>query len=446
MRAKRGIIPAIVLLLSTSLTGCRSEGILAPSGEPDTIEGDWMAVTAGRDLTCALTREGAAYCWGANYAHLLGIASDQLDVPTPSPVQGGLRFQAISAGYDHVCALTIDGVAYCWGSSAFGKRGNGVIDDLDVHSTGPTPVTGGITFRSISAGFYHTCGVSRDGAAYCWGSDTYGALGVGGTGPCATAARDTVTDSRLCDRTEPIAVAGGISFTSISAGDDYTCGVAVDGNAYCWGDNHYGALGNPGISVDCASTNAQACTRFVPVPVAGGLHFSSVSAGTFHSCGVTTDARAYCWGLAGAPTPELHDFITSAPLGAGVTAPGGSRVPAAVSGGLRFRAVSARWQRSCGTTLDAHAYCWGDNSFGDLGLANMDNPVAVPRAVRMPSAQDAPALGHEDDHACALTTTGRIFCWGGYNFSGELGTGKVGGIGVHAQISNTPAPVVAPNP
>jgi alpha-tubulin suppressor-like RCC1 family protein len=125
--------------------------------------------------------------------------------------------------------------------------------------------------------------------------------------------------------------------------------------------------------------------------------------------------------------------------------PGGSRVPVAVSGGLAFRAVSARELRSCGTTIDGRAYCWGLTSFGELGIGTQYDPVATPRAVLMPAAAESPALG-PDDHACALTANGRIFCWGGYNFFGELGSGHVGGVGAGANVTTVPVPVVSPAP
>jgi alpha-tubulin suppressor-like RCC1 family protein len=403
-----------------------------------------MAVTTGRNFTCALTRAGAAYCWGDNFRGQLGTITTQERLPAPAAVKGGLTFRSISAGYDHVCAVTTEGAAYCWGSHDYGKLGIGGDTPSTLGPiTEPTRVVGGYAFQSISAGSFHTCAVTLDYHAYCWGSDHGGALGVGGTSPCTPGPQpDSIAQDwqRICFRAAPAAVAGGLAFASISAGYDYTCGVAVDGSAYCWGDNEYGALGAPEpLLLSCANTNHSLCRRFVPTPVAGDLHLASVSTGMFHACGVSLTRKAYCWGFAGA-----IDATTSAPLGTGVAARQGSPVPVAVSGGFDFRAVNAGWLRSCGVTTDSRAYCWGSNSFGDLGVGNFDDPVASPRAVVMPAAESAPAVGWEEDHACAVTTSGRIFCWGGYNFFGELGTGVVGAIGVNARVTNIPTPVVAP--
>jgi len=435
--------------LLTAIAACH-DGPTFPSGRPDSVQGEWMAVTAGRDFTCALTHAGAAYCWGDNFHGGLGTIASAERLPAPAAIRGGLTFRSISAGYDHVCALTNEGAAYCWGSDDYGKLGIGADAPSGVVPvTEPTRVVGGRTFRAISAGFSHTCAVTSDYHAYCWGSDVGGSLGVGGTSPCTPGPQDDSIAQdwkRICFRSAPAPVAGDLAFSAISAGYDYTCGVTVDGTAYCWGDNQFGALGAPSRPLSCAYTNHSPCRRFVPAPVAGDLHFASVSTGMFHACGVSLTGKAYCWGLAGLVDPAPIYPSISAALGAGGSAPEGSRVPVAVAGGLDFRAVNAGWLRSCGVTTASSAYCWGTNSFGDLGLGNFDDPADHPRAVLMPAAAGAPAVGWEEDHACAVTTSGRIFCWGGYNWSGELGTGVVGELGANARVTNIPTPVVAAIP
>ena len=173
----------------------------------------------------------------------------------------------VSAGSIHNCGVTTAGAAYCWGWNGFGQLGNGT----NTKSNVPVAVTGGLTFQSVSAGSIHSCGVTTAGAAYCWGNNGHGGqLGNG-----------TNTKSNV-----PVAVTGGLTFQSVSAGSIHSCGVTTAGAAYCWGNNgHGGQLGN--------GTNTKSN---VPVAVTGGLTFQSVSAGLQHSCGVTTAGTAYCWG------------------------------------------------------------------------------------------------------------------------------------------------------
>ena len=132
------------------------------------------------------------------------------------------------------------------------------------------PSAGALTFASVSAGSQHTCGVTTSRAAYSWGFGQYGQLGDG---------------SATISQMTPVAVSGGLTFASLSAGNEYTCGVTTSGAAYCWGEGEYGQLGN-GSERDQAR----------PVTVSGRLTFAAVTAGEVHSCGVTTTGDAYCWG------------------------------------------------------------------------------------------------------------------------------------------------------
>jgi alpha-tubulin suppressor-like RCC1 family protein len=83
----------------------------------------WMAVSAGLDFTCAITKGGVAQCWGADDdGQLAGRAAD---ATVPAPVEGSARFTAISSGTSHTCALSTDHLVYCWGSNGFGQLGTG---------------------------------------------------------------------------------------------------------------------------------------------------------------------------------------------------------------------------------------------------------------------------------------------------------------------------------
>jgi alpha-tubulin suppressor-like RCC1 family protein len=88
-------------------------------------------------------------------------------------VYGDFRFVSIASGSAHTCALTLDRTALCWGNNQFGQLG----DSSVVSRTDPTPVAGGLRFTSISAGVAHTCGKTNDGSVACWGSNVRGELG-----------------------------------------------------------------------------------------------------------------------------------------------------------------------------------------------------------------------------------------------------------------------------
>jgi len=125
---------------------------------------------------------------------------------------------------------------------------------------GTEPV--GLTFATISAGEFHTCGVRPNGAAYCWGG---GDLGDGDSTGSA----------------KPVAVSGDLAFATVSAGTGHTCGVTTAGSAYCWGINQFGELGT-GTTMNSKT----------PAVVSGGLTFAAVRARATQTCGVTTAGAA----------------------------------------------------------------------------------------------------------------------------------------------------------
>jgi alpha-tubulin suppressor-like RCC1 family protein len=218
----------------------------------------FSVVAPGSTITCGLSPAGAAYCWGRNEDGRLGDGTTTTRM-TPTPVQGGLVFTALTAA-DHVCGLTSAGVAYCWGVNQAGQVGDGT---KTVRTT-PTLVSGGLTFKAIAAEEDGTCGLTTTGAAYCWGQRTFG----------------NPTGDVL-----PVAVPGGMVFESIVAGNRHACALTAGGDTYCWGAGTAGELGD--------NTGSSSAT---PVLVAGGLKFVTLAAGSSHTCGLTATGTAYCWG------------------------------------------------------------------------------------------------------------------------------------------------------
>ncbi|HXQ30005.1 MAG TPA: hypothetical protein VN848_12150 [Gemmatimonadales bacterium] len=342
--------------------------------------------------SCGVASNGAAYCWGLDLYGELGLGpTASVPAGTAGRVVGGLTFAAVSAGAWHTCGVTTGGAAYCWGDNQAGELGDGTTSGSQQCPGEPTPcsptpvvVAGGLSFASISAGTYTTCGVTSSGAAYCWGEGSSGQLGAG------TAIVDTAT---------PVAVAGGLTFKSISVGSGLTCGVTSGDAAYCWGSNSQGALG---IGSFTSTGNA------TPVAVSGGLSFSAVSAGAGYACGVTATGAAYCWGANAAGE-----------LGNGSAAPSAAPVP--VSGGLTFATVSAGQGTTCGVTTGGIAYCWGGNALGNLGNGTVTGPQQSPVAVSGRLTFTAVSVG-AGAVTCGIASSGVAYCWGS-NEDGLLGDG-----------------------
>jgi alpha-tubulin suppressor-like RCC1 family protein len=309
-----------------------------PGAVPDGL--NWAGISIGGEHACGLAADGAAYCWGANYNGQLGNGGTT-GSSAPMAVAGGLKFKAVAAGVTHTCGLAISGAAYCWGNNVAGQLGNGATGY--VNST-PVAVSGGLTFATVAAGNQYSCGLTTSGAAYCWGENDFGELGTGDT-----------TFSLV-----PVAVSGALVFVALSTGFFHACGLARDGTAYCWGGNFAGELGNGSAAgpQQCAAGGASYSCSTVPVAVTGGLTFSSMSAGQWTTCGVATGGRAYCWGSNG---------YGQLGYGTSVFSLNPNPVPGPVAGGLTFASVGTGYLHTCGVTPQGAAYCWGDNSEGELG-------------------------------------------------------------------------------
>ncbi len=319
----------------------------------------FTAVAVGNDGACGLNVDSIAYCWGAGsprvasagqrFVHIdygqhdaCGLSAagvPQCFLDTSSTPVGAPASDSLTVGATFLCGLTTGGEAWCAGGGLSGQLGAG----LDTgYSKQAMTVTGGHTFTTISAGGDNACAIATGGAAYCWGSNAGGMLGNG----------DTVSHSST-----PVPVAGNLTFVQISAGYGHVCGVTNSGDGYCWGSNLLGELG----SGDTASS------RSTPQMVAGGLQFAMVSAGAYHSCGLTTTGAAYCWGLG-----------TVLGRAAGTN----SSTPVPVDGGLTFLTVDASLSvdpsldGSCGRTTDG-VYCWGISITGVDGLFQSLTPVKV---------------------------------------------------------------------
>lgn len=370
----RRLAPLLAPTLVLAAVGCR-EGADWPTAPESAPALAAMATTAlafdhvsgGWYFTCGATTDQRAYCWGYNVYGALGDGTSGIGSSAPVAVLGGLRFRQVSAGGTHSCGVTTDYRAYCWGGNQSGQLGDGTTTTRLT----PVPVAGGLSFVQVAAGVTHTCGLSYpERLAYCWGLNTYGQLGNGTTG----------------DRSSPVAVFGGRQFRQVTGGQHHTCGVTTSSQAFCWGRNLNGQLGD-------STTTA----RSKPVPVAGGRQFRQLGAGWNFTCGVTTGYRAFCWGQG-----------TDGQLGNGKT---GRRLwPKAVAGGLSFRRVTAGWRHACGETTLDRAYCWGSNGTGQIGDGTSGGQRLVPTAVVGGLAFAQLSAGQA--HTCGKTSAGVAYCWG----------------------------------
>lgn len=246
-----------------------------------------------------------------------------------------------------------------------------------------------VAAQSLAAGVDHNCTISSTGGVVCWGSNQYGQIGDG----------TTIT------RTAPTNVSLPFGVTSLAGNWGQSCAVTSAGAVKCWGWNLYGQLGD-GSKIQ----------RNSPVDVSGlGSGVARVSAGFGHTCALTTSGGIKCWGADVSPASNNGELGNGANSGA--LAPGDVIGFAAGAGAL---AVAAGKSFTCAVTATGGAKCWGANVFDQLGnndpvFADQNTPVNV---LGLTSGVASVATG--EIHACALTNTGGVKCWG-YAQNGALG-------------------------
>jgi alpha-tubulin suppressor-like RCC1 family protein len=347
----------------------------------------WTAVAAGQDQTCGIRADGTLWCWGGGFSGELGIGSrDGRYTPSQvtSPAPGG--WTSVTAGQYFTCATRIGGTLWCWGNNGYGELGIGSLTEQDLPQQVTTPAAGG--WASVTAGFFHTCATRTDGTLWCWGYNSHGQLGLG-----------NLTTQDLPQQVTTPAPEGWASASATSAG---TCAVRTGGTLWCWGANNFGQLG-------LGSQTNQARPRQVTTPAADG--WASVAAESMRTCALRTGGTLWCWGdnsegelgLGNQTSQDLPQQVTS-PAAAGW---------AGVSGG--FGSI-------CATRTGGTLWCWGDNGYGELGIASHVTHLDLPRQVVSPAAAGWASVAAGGWHACAIRTGGALWCWGD-NGTGQLGIG-----------------------
>ncbi len=349
-------------------------------------------ISAGDSHSCGLNAVGTAYCWGENGSGQLGNGVTGGTSLVPVAVSTGVKFSSIVTGNIHSCALSLSGVAYCWGNNFAGRLGDGTTFSSNTPVLVANPAGGPKTYSSISASNGHTCAVSLNSNAYCWGDNGNGQLGNSGAGASSNIPLLVSNPS-----------AGPETYISISVGYSHTCALASSNVAYCWGRNLEGQLGN--------GSNA-ASSIPVLVTAAVGITYTGISAGNDFSCGIQSNGRAYCWGNNG-----------NGNLGNNTINP--SNAPVLVSdpsaGSVEYSSIATGGFHTCAIAKSGDAYCWGFNVDGELGNGANFN-VLIPNLVSQPSAGAVLYSGIDvgTKHSCAFNTAGNAYCWG-LGSNGQLG-------------------------
>jgi hypothetical protein len=236
---------------------------------------------------CALAVDSLAWCWGANAYGQLGDGSTD-DASAPRKVAGDRRFAELVGDPFNTCALASSGELWCWGKNSFdgpvprGMFGNGSAQA----STVPVRGAPDLLLRDFDLEYQFACGVTLAGRAYCWG-DADGALGNG-----SGFASDV-----------PVEISGEGAWREIAVSQDFRCAIGEDYRAYCWADPDFDRWGAVGLPREAGPDN-------VPLRVELVGPLADISVGAYGPCAISLagSGSGVCWGLgAGSPPPTPMD-------------------------------------------------------------------------------------------------------------------------------------------
>jgi len=348
----------------------------------------WVMLSAGVVHTCALTKSGAAYCWGANNQGQLGARTTTTcglgqggptmcstrPLPVECPAGAPCRFTQIASGETITVAIDTNGDTWWWG------RGAPVH-----HKVTAWLLDKPVKFGSIAAGYGHGCGIASGGDLFCWGANGFGAAG-------APLVMTEVDDQ------SPVRVLAPIRFSKVVGGSEHTCAISrASTDVVCWGRDDRNQTSGP---------NPSPHGQFFFQQFGSVVSFLDLALSHSSTCVTLASNRVECWGdnatqdVAPFGVPESlavgHTHVCAVSgqelsclghnqwyeVGINVTALQASPVPVNAPPTVHFSTVSAGTNHTCGLTTKGEIYCWGRNHEGQSG-AGAPFPVTVPTLVAL---------------------------------------------------------------
>ena len=266
----------------------------------------YVQVSAGTSHSLAVGSDGNVYAWGYNGDGQLGDGTSSsrytpVRVKTPDrstypDLPADFTYLQISVGNRHSLAVGSDGNVYAWGYNWYGQLGDGTSSSQSTPVRVKTPdrktypdLPADFTYLQVSAGTYHSLAVGSDGNVYAWGANGYGRLGDGTGG-----SRNAPVRVKTPDRSTYPDLPADFTYLQVSAGGDHSLAVGSDGNAWAWGCNRYGNLGDNSGSDSTVPVRVRDPAS--PTDTSRGLKAAQVSAGYHDSLAVGSDGNAWAWG------------------------------------------------------------------------------------------------------------------------------------------------------
>lgn len=354
----------------------RQLGVADPpeTATPQLISSDtgWTDVAAGTRHTCGI-RNATVYCWGDNDRLQSAPGAAMGLVGITEVMLAETQVRAVFVGPETSCAIAgAESRLYCWGNVG-----------LDGNLVGPTAATP-TAVSDVAFGSEHACLIAGT-ATQCWGSNTVGQHGTGTAG------------GRAAFATMAMAQVGEL--VDIAASDEATCGLtAMTGRLFCWGSNARGHMRSVVQGQTPTPTMIDSDTSYAQVVM--GQAYACLREGTTLSChGDSGDGVLGHGQFSGSRSPVTPALVAATQI----------------AGGERF---------ACAIDGAQHLACWGSNKRGELAIGSIASKRSPVRAALPAGMYDEIVAG--EDHTCALSSGGIVYCWGA-NTEAQV-TGLIGSI------------------
>jgi len=469
-RTVRLLLVVVAFLASISLFGSektRAEvgGIPADNSSARTAS---QSVSAGWGHMCVVRSEGFPVCWGQdNNGAVDMVYGNRVIGDSVSDMGGGLtriiprdtnnnpiRSSAVYAGGGFTCMKDLSGGLRCWGANESGQLGMGISQSYWTAPAGTPIDLGSGVIADVALGGQHSsnsgrgfvCVLFTNGSIKCWGSNSSGQLGIGGT----ASPKDKIGDAagEMGSALQAVDLGSGVVATAVAAGHDYTCAIASggtrnlpEGSVLCWGANNFGQLGIGDITSPkdkIGDAAAEMGDALVPVNLGSGRSALAIVANDYGPCILRDNNTVICWGkdffgnlgqnyAFGTTIGDSPNEVAALPA-----------INLGLSAGETVRMLASGFSHNCAVTTAERIKCWGGNSNGQLGIGSTTeigtstNTMASASAfvdVGLLAGETIDVLTAGARFNCVRISSGSVKCWGSNSHnssgSGALGIGDI---------------------
>jgi alpha-tubulin suppressor-like RCC1 family protein len=420
-----------------------------------------VAVSAGKQHTCAILDDGSMKCWGANGNGKLGDGtSTQRLTPVAVSFSASFTISKISAGGSHTCAIMSDESLFCWGYGDYIGVGEYQCEDWNsgANDLCYTPVSLNLSAKEVSLGNEHTCAILDDANFWCWGDNSEYQLGT------SNSSSDENYEAWIPEQTLMPTMAFGASFQTACPTGTYNPNNGSTSSSFCLeaDTGHYVDSTGSANQIPCAvgtyqpSTGQSSCIDasagyYVDttgsttqtdadagyyVPSTGSATQTACAAGTYQpSTGQSSciDASAgYYVDTTGSTTQTACSAVTYNPNTASTSSSAciGASAGYYVQNNSYYETdynshkISSGNSYSCVILDDGSVSCWGTGLEGQLGDGTVNNRSTPAQTSSLGVGRTAVAISAWSSHTCAILDDGSVSCWGG-NYYGQLGDGTL---------------------